>query len=368
MSTSLRNQRLDQFRERLASRGIDAALLTSPTALLYLTGFQSDPMERFLALWIPAVGDEVVLFVPELDAAKALKADNIGRIVPISDSGSPYETLARECGSSPDHCGVEKKAISLHVGERLGELWSETRFHEVGGEIGAIIGRKSREEADLVRKAAKIANEAVEAALDDFRTGMTEREVAERILLHIRMLGGDGPAFSPTVLAGVRSGLPHGETGDTLIREGDFLLIDMGVSYGDYLSDMTRTFLIGEGTKEQERMYETVKEANRRAIAAIRPGVPLSEIDEAARSWIAERGYGARFIHRVGHGLGMTIHEEPSIHGRNKDIVAPGMLFTIEPGIYVPGVGGVRIEDDIYVNDQGQTERLTGFSRELRRL
>jgi Xaa-Pro dipeptidase len=208
----------------------------------------------------------------------------------------------------------------------------------------------------------------VEAAVKDLRTGMTERDVAEKILLHTRLCGGDGPAFAPTVLAGVRSGLPHGETGDTPIREGDFLLVDMGVSYGNYLSDMTRTFLIGEGTKEQERIYETVKEANRRAIAAIRPGVPLSEIDDAARSWIASRGYGDRFIHRVGHGLGMAIHEDPSIHGRNSDVVSPGMLFTIEPGIYVPGIGGVRIEDDLYVNDLGETERLTDFSRELRRL
>jgi Xaa-Pro dipeptidase len=250
--SSLRKQRFEQFRERLRQRGITAALLTSPTALLYLTGFQSDPMERFLALWIPEEGD-AILFVPELDEAKSAAAENIGTIVPVTDSDSPYEILRRECGEAPARCGIEKKTMSIHVGEQLSLLWEQTKFLEVGGELSAIWGIKTREEADIVGKAAHIANEAVEAALKNFSPGMTEREVAERILLEIRLLGGDGPAFSPTVLAGVRAGLPHGETGDTPIRNGDFLLIDMGVSYRNYLSDSRKPSTKPCGKRIEER-------------------------------------------------------------------------------------------------------------------
>jgi Xaa-Pro dipeptidase len=365
--SSLREQRLERLREKLRERGWNAALLTSPVSLGYLTGYSSDPMERFLALWVPAEG-ETILFVPELDKAKAAAAENIGRFVPLADSESPYGALSKEIGEQPARCGVEKKTLTLHAGEQLALLWPGTRWEEINSALSRIVGCKTREEAETVRQAAHIANEAVERALADFRIGMTEREIAERIVRQIRLLGGDGPAFYPTVLAGERAGLPHGETGDTAVREGDFLLIDMGVSLGGYLSDMTRTLLVGQGTAEQVRMYEAVAEANRRAIEAIRPGVALGAIDAAARSWIEAQGCGEYFIHRVGHGLGMAIHEEPSIHGGNADIIVPGMLFTIEPGVYVPGGGGVRIEDDVYVNEYGETERLTDFPRELRRL
>jgi Xaa-Pro dipeptidase len=360
-------RRLDQFRDRLKARKLEAALLTLPTTLKYLTGFHSDPMERFLGLWVPVEG-ETVLFVPELDAAKAQKAAGISRLLSLADGESPYTVLLRECGKGPLRCGVEKKALSWHIGEQLALMWPGTDFQDVGGELQALRGRKTREEADKAAKAAKIADDAIGAALESFRLGMSEREMAEEIDRQIRIYGGAGPAFTTTVLAGARSALPHGETSDTPISDGDFLLIDMGARFDDYLSDMTRTFLVGKGTHEQERIYETVREASKRAVAAVRLGTPLYKVDEAARAWITDQGYGQLFIHRVGHGLGLDIHEEPSIHGRNRDLIAPGMLFTIEPGIYMPGIGGVRIEDDIYVNESGEVEQLTCFPSELRRL
>ncbi|WP_158602280.1 M24 family metallopeptidase [Cohnella endophytica] len=359
--------RMKRLRGWLEANAIDAAIVTMPSSIAYLTGFRSDPMERFLALWI-ADGGETTLFVPELDALKSEGAIGVDRLVPIPDGKPPLELLRNSCKTEPVCMGIEKDAVSWKLAEELFASWQEAEFVDIGDEIREMRGRKTREEADFAKEAASIADAALEAALTTFIRGMKERELAEEIDRQIRLKGGAGNAFATTVLGGIRSAYPHGETGLHAISEGEFLLVDMGASCHGYLSDMTRTFIVGEGSAEQERMYETVKEANRRAIAAVRPEEPLSSVDKAARSWIDQQGYGSYFPHRVGHGLGVDIHEPPSIHGWNNRPIVQGMLFTIEPGIYVPGIGGVRIEDDLYVNDQGITEQLTGFPKELRRL
>lgn len=358
--------RMGELRRALEERNVSAALVVSPPSIAYLTGFRSDPMERFMALWLTENG--TVLFVPELDRDKAGEAKGVDRLIEIPDGKPAREALREACGDKPERCGVEKGALAWKTAEELFALWPGAEFVDIGEAIRRMRSRKTREEAERVRKAAGMADAALEAALRSFRRGMSEREAAEEIDRQIRLAGGEGPAFKTTVLAGERSALPHGETGDGAIVEGDFLLVDMGVAHRGYLSDMTRTFLVGQGNPEQERMYETVKEANARAIAALRPEASLAAVDEAARSHIRERGYGSRFPHRVGHGLGVEVHEPPSVHRWNERKVAPGMLLTIEPGIYVPGLGGVHIEDDLYVNEDGAAELLTGFPKELRRL
>ena len=360
-------QRVSALRERLSAGGWEAALLTSPAAICYLTGFRTDPMERFLGLWV-AAGRQAVLLVPQLDEGKADSAAAGLRKVVVPDEWSPQEALRQACGTCSSRLGVDKRALSWHLAEQLQSLWPDAALGDIGPVIRRMMGSKSREEADCVRQAARVADRALEAALGAFREGMREWELAEEIVRQIRRAGGEGPAFGPTVVSGRKTALPHAQTGDEPIRAGDLLIVDMGVTCRHYASDMTRTFLVGAGNAEQTRLYETVLEANRRAVDAVRPGVPLADIDAAARRVIEASGCGRHFIHRVGHGLGMDIHEEPSIHGRNRDVVLPGMLFTVEPGIYVPGVGGVRIEDDVYVRDSGETELLTAFPRELRRL
>ncbi|WP_138752174.1 M24 family metallopeptidase [Paenibacillus sinopodophylli] len=361
-----RNRR-NVLQEKLAKRAIEAALVISPASIAYLTGFRSDPMERFMALWIKADGT-TTLFVPQLDETKAGAVQGIDRLVPIPDGRPATEALREACGGEPKCCGVEKDALTWKTAEQLAELWPNTEFVDIGEVVGQIRGRKTRAEADLVKTAAGFADTALEAALGHFRRGMKERELAEEIDRQIVQAGGTGSAFKTTVLGGKRSALPHGETGDYAIVEGDILLVDMGVIHEGYLSDMTRTFLVGQGTAEQEKIHETVLEANRRAIAALQTGAPLASVDEAARSWIRSCGYGDYFPHRVGHGLGTEIHEPPFVHGWNEQLVTTGLLITIEPGIYIPGVGGIRIEDDLYVNENGFVEQLTGFSKQLRRL
>jgi Xaa-Pro dipeptidase len=171
-------------------------------------------------------------------------------------------------------------------------------------------------------------------------------------------------SFGTLVLSGAKSAQPHGSTGRDPILEGEYLLIDAGVFKDGYCSDITRTFFVGANPSEKHReVFETVLEANKRAIAAARPGARLGDIDRAARSHIASKGYGDYFIHRLGHGLGLEIHEEPSVSETSDAIAKPGLAFTIEPGVYIDGFGGVRIEDDIVIAEHG-AETLTSYPKE----
>ncbi|MOA18746.1 putative peptidase [compost metagenome] len=166
------------------------------------------------------------------------------------------------------------------------------------------------------------------------------------------------------MLSGEKTALPHGVPGTRILRHGDLVMFDIGVYADGYASDITRTFALGELTKEQVNIYNTVLEANKAAIRAINPGVTFASIDKAARDVIEEAGYGSYFIHRLGHGLGIDVHEFPSVHGKNDTLLSEGNVFTVEPGIYVPGVGGVRIEDDCLVTADG-VEVLTSYPKEL---
>ncbi len=171
-------------------------------------------------------------------------------------------------------------------------------------------------------------------------------------------------AFDTMVLSGPKTASPHGNPGNRKIKKGDFVLFDLGVVYQGYCSDITRTVAFGEPTDAQREIYETVRKAEQAAVDSVRPGVKAMEIDKAARNVIEQAGYGSYFTHRVGHGLGISVHEYPSVTGTNELVLEEGMVFTIEPGIYHPGITGVRIEDDVVVTADG-VEVLTKFPKEL---
>ena len=194
---------------------------------------------------------------------------------------------------------------------------------------------------------------------------MTEREIAGRLTAALLRHGGESVPIEPHVQSGPNTALPHGATSDRRVEIGDFLLLDFVTTVAGYYADITRTFVVGaEPTAEQRRVYETVLAANAAGRAAARPGVTGEELDAIVRRVIDDAGYGPNFIHRTGHGLGLEVHEEPQIVAGNRTPLAPGMVFTIEPGIYLPGWGGVRIEDDVVVTEDG-CESLTSYSRDL---
>jgi Xaa-Pro dipeptidase len=219
-----------------------------------------------------------------------------------------------------------------------------------------------------MRKAVQIAQNALEAALPAVRIGMTEREFAAELTLQLLRHGSD-PAmpFSPIVSCGPNSANPHASPSERAFQPGDLLVVDWGATNQGYISDLTRTFQIGQAEPEFEHIANLTIQANQAGREACRPGAPIESVDRAARSVIEAAGYGKYFFHRTGHGIGMEGHEEPYIRSGNRQLLEPGMSFTVEPGIYLPERGGVRVEDNVIITTMG-AECLSDLPRELRRL
>jgi Xaa-Pro dipeptidase len=210
-----------------------------------------------------------------------------------------------------------------------------------------------------------MAQEAMELLLPEIKVGMTEKEIASKLVLHSFKLGsGTNLPFMPIVASGPNSANPHATPTDRKLQNGDLLVIDWGVNVNGYLSDLTRTFSIGEPTEQQKEIHQIVHKANQAAHAVVKPGITAGEVDKAARDVIEKAGYGEYFTHRTGHGLGMQTHEPPYMRAGNDVILEPGMVFTIEPGIYIPDQDGVRIEDDVIVTEDG-INSFSDMTREL---
>lgn len=357
------NTRLHELYAHLDNRKIDAMLITSPKHVYYLTGFATDPHERFLGLLL-ARGEEPSLLVPALDYEAAAAATGMARIHTHADTDNAHDVLRKLMPSSVRSLGVEKEHLSVATFEALSAAIGAEAYVDVASPLREMRAVKSPEEVVRMRHAARLVEDALREGVSRAKPGATEIELVAELEYQMKKLGAQGPSFDTMVLTGPKSALPHGKPDATVIREGDLLLFDLGVFADGYASDITRTFAVGDVPDEAKRIYAAVLDANRRAIEAIRPGVALGSLDRAARAAIEEAGYGPYFMHRLGHGLGMDIHEYPSVHGRNEDLVRHGLAFTVEPGVYVPGVGGVRIEDDVVATEDG-VDVLTTFPKEL---
>jgi Xaa-Pro dipeptidase len=225
---------------------------------------------------------------------------------------------------------------------------------------------KDSAEIALMRRAVEIAEAAMNRILDEraIRPGRTELQVAADLQVAMLREGGQGEAFYPIVAAGPNSASPHVHPSDRPLAEGDLVIVDWGTTYEGYRSDITRTFVLGTPTPDMERIHDAVLAANQAGRLAARPGKPAQEVDRVARRAITLAGFGEHFIHRTGHGLGLETHEPPYIVEGNLELLQEGMTFTVEPGIYLPGLGGVRIEDDVVLTEAG-SETLTTLPREL---
>jgi Xaa-Pro dipeptidase len=223
---------------------------------------------------------------------------------------------------------------------------------------------KDEREVEQMRRAISVTEDALEGTMRQVRVGMTEREVASRLTIEMLRAGGAGLAFSPIVVAGPNAASPHSTPSDRPIQRGETIVVDCGAVTSGYAADITRTFAIGGLDPELTQVYELVRAANEAGRNAVGSGVPAEEVDRAARAVIEEAGYGEYFIHRTGHGLGLETHEPPYVVAGNRRVLEPGMTFTVEPGIYLPGRGGVRVEDDVLVTPNG-AETLTTFRRDL---
>lgn len=353
------------LKEHFSKRGIEAGIIMNPANVYYYTGFLSEPYERFMAFVIcPGIGAEF-LFVPALDLDAAQIEADLEKIVSIADDEDPFVVLKNTIGFIPTRFGIEGKVFSYDRYLNLVKTFSETEVDDVQPFINKQREKKSSVEVERLTEPIKIIERVLLEGIKKVDAGITEAELTAELEFLMRRFGADGPSFSTIVLSGEKSALPHGSPGDRRIEYGDFLLIDFGVMKDGYCSDITRTFVIGEASNKQKEIYDIVLQSNEAGIQAVKAGLPLKSFDLAARKVIQEHGYGQYFNNRVGHGLGIEVHEAPSIHQKNDDIAEKGLVFTIEPGIYIPGEGGVRIEDIVYINEEGKAEVLTSFSKEL---
>jgi len=261
--------------------------------------------------------------------------------------------------------GFESASLpfSLHQ-SLLNKLAKETDLIPLEEEIKNLRAVKDAQEMVLIRRAIEIASNAFLHIIEKLKEGAFERESALEMEFFMKRNGAQALGFDIIVASGKRSALPHGRASGKKIERGDFVLIDFGSSFRGYHSDQTRTLVCGKPSPEQEKVYQVVKEAHDKAIELIRPGIPIHEVDEAARNYIRECGYGEYFGHGLGHGIGLAVHEDPAVNTENKGLVQEGMVFTVEPGIYIPDWGGVRIEDMVWVTPQG-AEVLTYLPTEL---
>jgi Xaa-Pro dipeptidase len=248
--------------------------------------------------------------------------------------------------------------------EKIYGKFKQAQFIKASSIIGELRKHKTEDEAEKMRKSSEYAEKALGKIIPMIKAGMREYEVRDLLEMEMKEQGMTSPSFETIIGSGPNSALPHYTAGDRVLNAGDSIVIDFGGMYQGYCSDMTRTVMLGKATAEYKEVYETVKEAQKRAEEAVKPGVKASEIDEAARACIAEKGYGDYFIHKTGHGIGMEVHEEPYISDISNTVLKPGMAFSIEPGIYLPGKFGVRIEDLVIVTEDG-AEVLNKYTKEL---
>ncbi|PWV95197.1 Xaa-Pro aminopeptidase [Paenibacillus cellulosilyticus] len=358
------NERLRQLTTHLTNQSLHAAIITNPKHVYYLSGFRSDPHERLLALIVTADGGSKLL-VPQLDRAGAEASASVDVIESHRDTDDAYAILAGMLGKdSGGQLAIEKERVTVSQYERMRSVLPQSSLLGIDDALLAMRAVKTADEVARIKRAVQLIEQVLRDTLPLVKPGVTELELAADIDFRMRKVGAEGPSFDTTVLAGANSALPHGTPGNRKIAEGELLLFDMGVYADGYVSDITRTFAVGDVSDELKRIYASVLKANELGIQALKPGVPMMEADLAARRHIEASGYGDRFTHRLGHGIGLDIHEYPSLHGANAELLREGMVVTVEPGIYVPGLGGVRIEDDVLLTSGG-SETLTTFPKLL---
>ncbi|HOA24280.1 MAG: Xaa-Pro peptidase family protein [Aggregatilineales bacterium] len=366
------HERVTRLQAELQARGVQAAALMPGPNLRYLTGLDFHLMERPTVGFFPAEGAPVFA-VPGLEQAKfdaGSPLDYEVEVFTYSDEEGPAEAFRRAMDALPELHELAVEHLRMRVAElRLVQRHAPNAvLHNADPIMDALRVRKDANEIELMRQAIAITEKALAEVIAGVRLFDTERAIAGRLRTALIEHGGEALPFEPIVLAGPRAALPHGVPSDRPVRMGDVLLIDFGTSYGGYISDITRTFVVGLPLEGRNRdVYEAVKAANQAGREAARPGATAQDVDRAARKVIEEAGFGEYFIHRTGHGIGLDAHEGPYIVEGNDVVLEPGMTFTVEPGIYIPGEIGVRIEDDVLITPDG-AESLTTFDRELIRL
>lgn len=360
--------RLQKLYSTIGRRGMTGVAVNAGPTLTYLTGLDFHLMERpVVVVFVP--GRKPTIVLPKLEERKLTQLSYEVMAYSYDDNPKGWSKVFRE---ALDGCGLHNARVGVEPGQmRLLEYnylrdAAKAEYLDGSAIFAELRAVKDAEEIGRMRKAVKIAESALEATLPMVKKGVSEKEIAGELLIQLMRHGSDSALpFSPIVAAGPNGANPHSTPSERPLADGDLLIIDWGASYDGYAADLTRTFAVGTIDARASEIHTVVQRANEAGRLAGGPGVPCSEVDRAARQVIEEAGYGEYFTHRTGHGIGMECHENPYIHGQNAELLVEGNAYTVEPGIYLVGENGVRIEDDVIITAD-RAESLSTMTREIR--
>jgi len=351
----LTNDRIEKLRKTMQEMNLDSFLMNSKANRFYMTGFTGTYGQAIISQtgkYIIADGryfEQLKTQSPDFEVV-----DNKMRMEPTINELMKKENLK--------HLGIE--AIEMNVEEYLALNSGDVNLVPTTNVIEKQRMIKDEDERQKIQKAGQISDETFVHILDYIKPGMTEKQVANEIDQYGLNHGADATAFETIVASGVRSALPHGHASNKVIQNNEMIIFDFGFMVDRYYSDITRTICLGKVDPQLKEIYQVTLDAQKKAISNCRDGVPMKNIDAIARDYITEKGYGKEFLHGTGHGLGLTVHEYPLFNADSEENLQNNMTFTVEPGIYLAGKGGVRIEDDVWINNDGEPELMTHSPKE----
>lgn len=335
----------------LKEQNLDALMVSSAYNLRYISNFTG-------SAGLSVVTQDEAYFITDFRYTEQA-GDQAGHMTIVEHKGDLYGEVEKIIKDNQlKTIGFEKNHVTYSTFETLGDKLS-AELVPVEDIIENLRLIKDEEEIQIIQKAIEITEQAYEHILGYVKEGMTEIEVANELDFFMRNKGASGVSFDTIVASGHRSAMPHGVASEKKIEKGDMITIDFGCIYNGYVSDMTRTFALGDPGEELKNIYQIVLEANLKVTEAAKAGMSGAELDKIARDHITEAGYGDQFGHSLGHGIGLEIHEGPGVSHRSETILKENMIITNEPGIYVPGLGGVRIEDDLVIKEDGNQNLMT---------
>lgn len=336
---------MKHLREEMKKQDLDAFFVTAPKNVRYLSSFTG-------SAGVILVTPEHEYFITDFRYTEQAQEQAAGFEV-IIHKGKIYEEISELIDAEEVRTmGIEANDMNVATYSHISDLF-KPMLVQTSGVIEAIREVKDEEEISIIREACEITDQAFEHILTFIKPGVKEIEVANELDRFLKEKGASGMSFDTIIASGVRSSMPHGVASDKVIEHGDFVTLDFGCYYKGYTSDMTRTIAVGEVNPQLEEIYNIVLEAHNRVIEGTKAGMTGKEVDALARDYITEKGYGENFGHTTGHGIGLDVHEGPAVAGRNEEPLVVNNIITNEPGIYIAGLGGVRIEDDLIVKEDG---------------
>ncbi|MFP3918461.1 Xaa-Pro peptidase family protein [Lysinibacillus telephonicus] len=348
--------KLEKLRKALEENNLDGLLITNEYNRRYITGFTG-------SAGVAIVTKEDAVFITDFRYTEQAKKQ-VQNFRIVQQEGTLYNEVAKQVElMGIKSLGFEKDTVTYGMFETYKSL-IKAELVPQSGLIEKIRLIKSEQEINIIKVACEIADNAFTHILKFIKPGVTELEVSNELEFFMRKQGATASSFDTIVASGTRSALPHGVATDKVIEKGDFVTLDFGAIYNGYVSDITRTIAVGQPSEKLVEVYNTVLQSQLLALEKVGPGMTGIQADAVARDYLASKGYKEEFGHTTGHGIGLEVHEGPALSFRSETVLEPNMVVTIEPGIYLPGIGGVRIEDDILITETGN-EKLTHSSKEL---